>query len=187
MTKPELTERQLNNMHKVVFLANQYHHESLFELSKLFDMPMIDSNNAIRAAEEWGYLVVDKHTGGYSVDTVPEKWEFGKEVQNLTDELLFMFRWLAEDETDLHEQELNVWLGGYRSMDYGIVLNVLLDNRTIVTYDVINTVQLPAKSKKARVRGEKGETVKDTYVFYTLFENLEQQWGRKQFNADQLL
>jgi len=174
MPKPQLSGQALHDVHKVVFLANEYPGKTAKELAKLFDLSALDINAAMWRAEDLGYLVVDRETGKYTVDTVPEKYEFGDDVQFLRDQITYTFEHLATTEVDIEENYLANMTMGYSASDVSIVVKGLLADGVLTTYEVGNTVDVNPK------KPAKGQRT-DTYLFYTLKGNEQHQWGRKQF------
>lgn len=174
MPQPQLSGQALHDVHKVVFLANEYPGKTAKELAKLFDLSALDINNAMWRAEDLGYLVVDRETNKYTVDTVPDTYEFGDDVKFLREQVIYAFQHLATTEADMEENYLANWTLGYSASDLSIVVKGLLADKILSTYEVGNTVEVkpgkPAKGQRT-----------DTYLFYTLTENLAHEWGRKQF------
>lgn len=186
MAKAKVEGKDLNNVHKLVFLANEYKKESIREVGRLFAMTMLDINATIWRARDLGYLVIDEETGGYTVDTVPDKWQFGVEIDQLMSTIKYVFEKLAEQETDLEDEDLGKWTAGHLTHDVAVAMKRLTDERVIATYEITTSTDVPI-SKKAKGRGKKPKTFDSTYTFYTLWENMEQQWGRKRFpNKDKI-
>lgn len=181
MAKEELTGKPLNDVHKVVFLANEYPKKTLQDLAKLFELPALDINNAIWRAQDMGFLVINGDST-FSVDRVPDSdmWQFGESVESLKAQLIYYFKHLARSESDIEETYLGNVTGGYPSHDVFVALKVLLADRVLATYQITDLLEIPA-SKKAKGKGKKPEVREDVYTFYTLWENSEQQWGKKQF------
>ena len=179
--KPEdLKPKDLQNVHKLVYLANEYQKENIRELGEMFSMTMLDINATIWRARDLGYMIIDDSTGVYKVDTEPEKWQFGAEVEELCDTLLYVFAKLAERETDLEDQEFGQWCAGHLTHDVAVATKKLLNNRQLASYELTTLNEQPV-SKKAAGRGKKPKTLESTYTFYTLWENMEQRWGSKRF------
>lgn len=160
------------NAQKLTYLAQQYPEHDLKGLLGLLVMPPINMNTAIWKAVEHGWLAEpDKKTGEVKVLATPEHWEFGELVENLMDLLVYAFTALAKQETDLEDFDVSHWTQGYPSHDVLVAMKRLLDKGILAQYDVDDV--------------EDNGTV-NTYTFYTLAENAEKQWGRKQFKTDPL-
>lgn len=183
MTKPKFTDKQTHDVHKLVYLANEYPDKTIRELGELFAMTMIEVNSAIWRAQDLGLLFVDKQTGYFKVEMVPEKWELGPEVEDLRVNILYVLGKLAEDEQDMEEHAFGVWTAGHGSHNVLTAMKSLLNENKVASYDLDDEQEVPV-SKKAKGRGKQPEIVKNTYTFYSLWDNAEQQWGRKQFKDD---
>lgn len=179
MANEKLTGKPLHDIHKVVYLANEYPKKTIQEIAKMFDLSALDINNAIWRAEDMGYLVIDAD-GKFTVDTVPEKWEFGEGVADLRAQLIYYFKHMARKEADIEETYLGNVTVGYPSQDHFVVIKQMLSDRVLATYTLTDQLEIPV-SKKAKARGKQPEVREETYTFYTLWENSEQEWGRKQF------
>lgn len=177
---PVLSTKALQDVHKAVFICNEYPDKTIREVASLFELGALDINNALWRAEDLGFITVEE-ARTFKVNKLPAEWNLGEDVDLLREALLYTFNHMARSEADLEETYLSNMTKGYPAHDVAIVIKGLLREGVIVNYDLTNTTVMPNKSKKARGRGEPGETVKDTYTFYTLTENLEQQWGKKQF------
>lgn len=181
--KSELSGRALHDVHKIVFLVSEYPKKTLSEVVKMLQqeyMPAIDINAAFWRAEDAGHLIVDKKNDSAKVGTPPEKWEFGERVNALRDQIVYYLTFLARTEGDIEENYLNNLVLGYLPTDYLVAIKSLLNDRILGSYTITDTVELPV-SKKQKARGKKPETHKETYVFYSLLENMEKRWGEKQF------
>lgn len=170
----ELSGQALQDVHKMVYLAREYPKKTIKELTKLFELSALDINNALWRAQDMNYLIVDEETKLFTVDTVPEAWDFGEDVDFLKEQLVYAFNHLARDEADMEETYLGNWTRGYPVHDLSIAIKQLLEDRVLATYEIGNNVDVkpgkPAKGQRT-----------DTYVFYCLYENMENRWGTKQF------
>lgn len=181
-----LTGKALNDVHKAVFLCNEYKDKTIREVATLLELSAMDINNALWRAEDLGYITVDEDKRTFKVEKLPE-WDLGEEVQFLKEQLTYTFNHMARSEADIEENYLSNMTRGYAAQDLTIAVKQLLAEGVITTYDLTNTTEMPNKSKKARGRGEPGETVTDTYTFFCLTENAGKEWGRKQFaNQDRV-
>ena len=168
----EKTTRATENMHKFVYLANEYKGAKLQKMFEMFQMPLVDFNAAVWLAEDLGYIEIEKRAKSedrVKVLALPETFEFGQRVRDLTNTLTYIFNRLAKDKTDLTEDELNSWMVGYPTHDQLVAMKVLINKGVLEDY-IVTTRTL------------KGAT--DNYTFYSLAENASKRWGRKQF-ADQ--
>lgn len=154
------------NMHKFMYLANEYQGSKIEQLFKMFQMPLLDYQAAAYLAEDLGFLTVDQKNKKFEVKALPEDLNTGKEVRELINTLQFVFARLAKDETDLAEWELNSWMEGYPTHDQFIAVKWMLNNGMLATYEV------KTKTLKGKV---------DTYTYYCVSGNEDKKWGRKQF------
>jgi hypothetical protein len=188
MKEADLTPVELANVHKVVYLMNEYPGKTINDFATTFlvpEMGVFDINTSIWRAEDLGYLVISDPefdgSGHYSVDRVPEKWQFGPEVEGLLRSIPFLIEKLNKEEGDIMERQLQTWFApNYARHDYGIALRLLLNDHTIASYELTNVNKIEP-SKKAKGKGEKPKEIRDSYTFYTMWQNGEQRWGVKQF------
>lgn len=159
---------KLSNANKLAFLIKVFPEKKVEEILDLLQMPPIQSNAGIWLAQELGWLS-EVQDAKISFVAAPDKWEFGDITENLIDQIEYCFKHLAHDETDLEEKWLTDWLTGYPPQEILIAMHYLLDERVLSEYEIVD------HNKKL------GDS---TYKFYTLFENLEQRWGKKQFKID---
>jgi len=163
----EPTKRVIENAHKVTFLATEYPKHSLADIIKLLQLAAIDINASIWAAVDLGLITEpNPETGRVEVLKRPDKWQFGTEIEELHDLILYMLEHCAEKETDLDEYELSNWLAGYPTHNTLIALKQLLAEEKIATYVI-----------------EDGENI---YTFYTTFEAKDKLFARKRFKKDPL-
>lgn len=162
-----ITNKMLHNANKVAYIAQQYPEHKLGQIIALLGMPAIDINTAIWAATELGFIEEpNKATGEIVIGKLPDTWDFGQEVEDLKEALVYSFTELAKKETDLEETYLGNWTNGYPAHDVLIAMKQLLGDKVLAEYDLTDPMDL-----------------KSTYTFYTLYENGEQMWGRKQFET----
>lgn len=181
--KSELSGKALHDVHKIVFLVNEYPKKTLSEIVKMLQeeyMPAIDINAAFWRAEDMRYLIIDKKADSAKVDTVPDEWEFGERVDSLRNQIVYYLTFLARTEGDIEETYLNNLVLGYLPTDYLVAIKSLLSDRILGSYTITDTVEIPV-SKKQKARGKKPETHEETYTFYSLWDNVGQRWGEKQF------
>lgn len=174
------TPKQVQTMDKLVFLATQYADKTIQELSSLFAMSIFEINTAIWQAQDEGFLYVDKKTGLYKIEKTPEVWEFGIEVEEIMHTILYTFQKLAEEENDLGDHDLSKWASGWLNHDVAVAMKMLLEEHKLAEYEITDVMTLEP-SKKGLKRGKEPKVIEDTYTFYSLYENAEQEWGRKQF------
>jgi len=161
----------MQNMHKFVYLANEYAGSKTAQLFKMFDFPLLDFQAASYLAEDLGYVAIKKKAKGdyrFEVLKLPEKWEFGTETETLIDRLAYVFQRLEKDETDLAEWELNSWCEGYPAHDQFIAMKWLLNEGVLGTYDIV--ISNPKKLKLP-------DTVQTVYC---VAGNEKKRWGEKQ-------
>lgn len=172
--------KELQNVHKMVYLANEYPDKPIQGIAALFELSPLDINNAAWRAEDLNYLIVDKDTGKFTVADIPRKWDFGPELETLKKEILYYMEHIARTENDLEEVYMSNVTAGYPAHDITIAMKQLLNDRRLATYEL--TTDEPVDPK----RPEKG-TTEETYTFYSLWENVENRWGEKQFKKQQQL
>lgn len=153
--------------HKVLYLADQYPEKTLKEVIELLALPAIDINTAIWYCQDQGWLTEpDGETGFVKVLKKPAAWSFGPEETALEKLLVYAFEKLNSREQDLEEFFVGQWTTGYFPHDVLIAVKHLLNTKKLHEYQL-----------------EDGE---EKYIFYTLYKNREQLWGRKQFKKDPL-
>lgn len=176
-----LVERSLINAHKVAFICNAYPEKKIGEIGEMFMLAIMEFNTAVWRAEELNYIEVAQNgSGEVRIDTLPKEWKFDEDVTILLQDIPYVLKKFAVKESDIEENYLTNWTAGFPSQDVFIAIKKLLADGVIATYNVINVNKIEP-SKKGIKRGKKTKTVEDTYTFYTLPENAENQWGRKQF------
>lgn len=174
-----LTGKALNDVHKAVFICNEYQDKTIREVASLLEMSALDINNALWRAEDLGNItVVEQRT--FTINKLPAKWEFGEDVELLHDQIKYTFNHMARSEADIEETYLSNMTRGYPAQDVLIAIKQLIAEGVITAYTLTNQTAMP-QSKKAKGRGDKAKTVEDTYTFYTLVENVSKGWGKKQF------
>lgn len=186
MPKPKLSDKNLQEVHKLVFLAGEFPNKQMSELGTLFGMSMFDINAAVWRAKDLGLFYVDDKTGFYKVEKEPETWDFGPEVQELMDTVMYVFEKLAEGEHDMEETNFGQWAEGHLTHNVLVTIKKLLKDGKLVSYE-LTTSNTKEPSKKGLKRGKEPKVIESTYTFYTLPENLEKQWGRKRFPDQSML
>lgn len=168
--------RMLHNANKVTFIVQQYPDKKLPEILEILGMAAIDINAALWYANDAGWLKKpDPQTGFIELGKkVPTEWDFGPICDDLEDAIKFAFEHLARDENDLEEMYTHNWMEGYAPRDVMIVLKKLVNDNVLALYAIEDAVNTKP--------GDKPET----YNFYTLYENRDKLWGRKQFDKDPL-
>lgn len=178
-----ITKKMLHNANKIGFYIQQYPDKKLPDLLNMLQSPAIDINTALWAAEELGWIAEpNKETGEVKLLTAPKTWEFGKAVDDLEDVLLYAFTKLNAKETDLEEFYISQWTMGYPSLDVLVAIKHLLVDKKLAEYEI----ETPEVDEKGNEVYKDGEKVMETYIFYSLYENGEQMWGRKSFKKDPL-
>lgn len=157
------------NVHKFVLLARQYPDHTVGEIAELFQLPAIDMNVAIWAAEDCGMISVDKKTKKITLVDLPESWPLGEDVEHLQNLIIETLEHFAEDKSDLEETYFAGWAAGYPTQDIFVATISLELSRRIVIYTVEDT---EAESE---------------YTFYSLPENAPERWGQKQFEKAKAL
>lgn len=151
----------MQNVHKIVYLINEYPKKNIKDIASLFNISPLDLNAAIWLARDLGYIIPNGSDKSFIVDTVPPKWEFGNEVKDLVDTLVYTFEHLAKDEEDIEDTILGNLTQGYAAQDVMIAVKFLINRKVLSEYII--------------------KDGKEEYTFYTLIGNIDKQWGRKQF------
>lgn len=163
MVTPKLTE----NAHKVAYLVEQYPEHTLTQILGLLQLSSIDKNAAVWTARDLGLISEpDPETKRVALLEKPKQWVFGQDEYDLEQLILFAFRQLAKQETDLEEVYLANWTYGYPAHDVLVAEKRLTECGLLATYVI--------------------EDSDSTYTFFTLNENKDKLWGRKQFKKDPL-
>lgn len=158
------------NAQKVTYLVRKYPEKTVSQIIELMPMPAVDINSGIWKAIELGYISdMDPETQKFTFLKQPEVWQFGKDVDDLAEKILFALGWLnSQKEEDMEEVYFGNWNAGKLAHDVMIATSVLIEGKKIATYEVDDGT----------------EEEPNVYLFYTLYENAEQEWGRKQFKKD---
>lgn len=156
----------LENAHKLAYLRQKYPELDSEELLKLLQVSGFDKNAAIWMADELGFIKTDTTTGVMALGMPPETWDFGPKVKAMQETIVYCFKKLAERETDMDEHFVTNWLIGYPPQDSICAIGQLVDDRVLFEYTLTD------HNKK---------TGTSEYLYYTLFENSEMQWGKKNF------
>ena len=188
MKESELTQSEIELVHKIVWLMNEYPGKKINEFAESFltpDMGVFDINVSIWRAEALGYIVLDDPnfdgTGTYKVDMVPDSYQFGESVEELMRSIPFLLTRMNKEEGDILDRQLQIWFApNHQRIDWTVALRRLINDRVIASYELTNVNKIEP-SKKAKGRGKKPQEIRDTYTFYTMWENGEQRWGAKQF------
>lgn len=158
----------LHNANKITYLIEQFPKHSPEEILALLQMPPIDVNAAMWYAQELGWITdINKKTNKMKLLATPDMWDFGPLEKTLEDEIEFCFQRLGKDETDLDEKFLSDWTNGYPAHDVIIAMKRLLNDRVLFEYRLTDTDK---------------DGNENVYKFFTLYENSEMQWGKKNFN-----
>lgn len=159
--------------HKVAFIIQQYPDKKMNEILDFMAVPSVYINTALWAAQDLGLIAEpNKLTGEMKFLAEPEDgWDFGENVRDLQSALMYSFTVLARRQEDMEEVFLSNWTDGIRPIDRLVAMKHLLTTRKLFEYEITD-VQLDGEDKPS------------TYIFYTLFENAEMQWGTKQFKTD---
>jgi hypothetical protein len=157
----------LENANKLAYLKKIYPELDTDDLLKLMQCSGVEINSAIWLAEELGFISVDPKTSQMTFKKAPETWQFGKDVKLLEDIIVYCFQQLAKRETDLDEKFLTDWLVGYPVQNSLIAVSNLVSDRVLAEYELTD---------------DTFKTAKSVYKFYTLYENSEMMWGKKNFS-----
>lgn len=190
----DLKSEDLIRVHQIVWLMNEFPGETINEFAKNFlapEMPIYHVNLTIWQARDLGYIVIDDPefdgSGTYKVDRVPDEWHFGAKTEELLETLPYFLKQLNAEESDIAEGQLQSWMiPFYTRYEYGIALRKLTNDNVVATYE-IKVVHRKGAGNKGRKRGKEDKIFEDKYVYYTLPENLEQKWGKKQHPDQSIL
>lgn len=161
-----ITTKTLQNANKLTYLIEAYPDNSMTDVIALLEMPAIDINTAIWAAVELGWIMDPKTNEGVTgLLKKPETWDFGPELRDLEDNIVYAFTVMGKLEADLEEYDLSQWTAGYAKHDLAIIMKLLLADKVLASYEVEDT-------------NPENDSI---YTFYTLYANREHEWGRKQY------
>jgi hypothetical protein len=189
----ELNKRIRQNALKVAFIAQTYPEKNIIEISQVFQTSPIEFNAAAWAAQDIGYFTVAPDNS-IQLGDIPENWGeldeldelFGELVEHLMVELPYVLKKLNAEEADIEEEYLGNWAAGFPAQDVIIATKLLLAQNKIASYEVKNETHIKPNREQRRA-GVEEKTIVDTYVFYTLPENIDKRWGEKQFEDKELL
>lgn len=182
---PKFNKRTLENVHKLVYLANEYPEHNIIKLSQLFQTSPIDFNVAAWAARDLGYIEIGKDNG-VTIKKLPEKWEFGELISHLLEVIPYAIKQINSEEADIEDNYLGSWTAGYPAHDVMIATRYLVNTTVLARYEVENKTEINPNRAERR-KGAVKETIVDTYTFYTLPKNLKHRWGEKQFDSPERL
>lgn len=162
------------NANKLTYLFKSYpEHNMPAILGMLVGMPEVDANAAIWYAQNAGWLsTADHETKVISVLKTPETWNFGDDVANLEEAIIYGLTELAKKEADMEEWSYGQWIKGYLPYDCLIASKHLEETNQMSQYDVDTVDKDGAHS---------------VYTFFTLYDNREQLWGHKQLKAESIV
>ena len=162
-----ITKKMLINANKFAYLIKVYPEKTVPEIIGLFALPPVDINCAVWAALDLKFVrEMGPETNFSEIIKPPKEWDFGQEVDDLEDELIYAFKKLNADEKDMEENYLANWTSGYHPHDALIAIKHLLEDDVLHEYEI-----------------EDGES---KYIFYTLKKNAGKNWGAKQFKENPL-
>ena len=138
-------------------------------------MPAVDLNNGLWYAEEMGWIhPPDEKTRILKPKHMPEEWDFGQGVKDLENAILYWLGKLADRETDPEDYQVGTALMGYPPHDILIAMRELERKKLVHEYAIEDTLS------------ELEEDKPSTYIFYTLMQNKNKQWGSKHFKKNPL-
>ena len=158
------SEKTVQNVHKLVYLAREYPKKKITEIAGMMQIPVLEGKAAIWMAQDIGYITVDGKTEKFKIVAAPEEWDFGSTIGDIAGTVTYVMSKLAEEEADIEEGRLTTWMAAYRNEDTIIAIKRLLEWNILSTYKITDP-----KDKKS------------IYTFYTLAANKDKQWGKKQF------
>lgn len=163
-----MTPRVIQNANKIAYLVQQYPEKNAGQIISLLELPPIDINAAMWAAVDNKWISEpDKEDGGaVRFLKAPESWDFGPSCNELIDMVYYCMEKLNARGDDMEENYMSNWTLGYSAQDTLISMRRLIENKQLAKYEI-----------------EDGE---NSYTFFTLYENLEQQFGQKQFKKNPL-
>lgn len=153
------------NAHKIAFLVEQYPKHKMSQIIDLLQMPLLDVNAGIWTAIELGLFVLDKDNVKLLEKSPEGKW-FGKDVEELEEKILYCLTQANKGQSDLEEHTFGSWVSGYPAHNVLIAMRRLINQHLVAEYVI-----------------DDGE---NKYTFFTLYENRDEKWGRKQFKTDPL-
>lgn len=180
-----ITKKMQNMANKIAFVIQQYPDHKMTDVLKLMEVPAIDINTGFWVAEDLGWIETpDKKTGVLTLKSPPlvGNWEFGPEVDELKESLTYAIGVLNKRESDLEEFFLSQWTNGKPGLDVLVAVKSLLVEGSWVEYEVKDQ-QIDEKGNKV-FKEDEVTPIMDTYIFYTLYENRDKQWGRKDFKTN---
>ena len=175
----DLNKRMIENAQKVAFIAKTYPEKNIVEVSQMFQTSPIEFNAGAWAAQDLGYIEVDKE-GVVTIKDLPSEWSFGDLIEHLMVELPFTIGKLNINQADIEDEYLTSWCAGFPAQDVIIATKLLLEQGKLASYEVKNETKIEPNREQRRKGAEK-KTIVDTYTFYTLPENADKRWGEKQF------
>lgn len=168
-----------NNAHVITYLVRAYPEKPMRDVRdnkgqvtdqgifSLLTMPAIEINTALWYAQDQKWLLPPTDENGrIELTGEPSEWDFGPDELELEGMLLYAFHQLNAKERDLEEFFVSQWTMGYPAHDVLIAVKRLLETQKLHEYEI-----------------EDGE---NKYIFYTLYENRDKLFGRREFKQDPL-
>jgi len=173
-----MSRKAEENALKLAYFIKAYPHiKGIEEIRKHFQgWPLLDFNCAAWLAEDKGWIKVNQVQKEIEVDETPSPYavDFGENVRHLKDLMVYTAQKFAIEEMDIEEEILSQFTMGHEPQDVEIAMKLLLQEEKLKTYRIIDSVVVKKATKK---RG--AEVAESEYVYYTLPENYEKEWGRQ--------
>lgn len=176
-----ISEKIMSKTHlscmKFVLLVRKYPNRTLNELLDKVDLPSVDldflvfnmvNSGIIEEPTQENPVVLKPPYNGENIQSyVCKELMKDENVLILSIKIGMVMEFIAKTaEADIVENTMKMWLRGYPSLDQLAALTLLVETNKMAEYEI-----------------EDGE---NKYLFYTLYENKDKLWGRKQFKKDPL-
>lgn len=165
---------------RLLYIASKYPSMTIQELHKFMGVPPIVLDSAVWTLAEHGLAKVievknDEGTVEQRLrllgDAPVTYTEDDVDVAEVQDIIVYALHHMNGKEEDVEEHMMSQWLAGYHPGTLIIAMHQLTDNQVVATYTLHDVDK---------------DGVDNEYIFYTLFENKDHQWGQKQFKVNPL-
>lgn len=159
-----MNSKQVANI--LAFYSYYHPQETIDEIALDFKIPAANIINGLYYGQNHKLFAVTKNGPQFKEINVlkePKKEsDYGADIDRVKSNIYEAVTNLNSDEEDITDDNLFIWLGVPFTVSK-VALQLLVNERKLARYNLVDSKD---KSK---------------YTFYTLFENIEQHYGKKQF------
>ncbi len=153
----------------LAFYSYYYPKETVDDIALDFKLPAANIINGLYYGEREGFFTAKKNGAQFKeiiVSAVPDdNADFGKDLERVKSNIFEIITNINSDEADITDDNLFIWLG-VPFIVAKVALQLLVNEGKLVKYFLRDP-----------------KDVKSVYHFYTLTENQDKFWGKKQFKT----